>query len=150
MKVQFKAFLEQLFNAPTELSGGKGFVQTVIANLPGYKDPLGRFTGKDNYYMIDIYDKSAGSNKFIPSALINSIIEFECQIVGSRWNNKEGGFGYTNRLQLISWKLVGQKPAVTAAPVVQAELSLNHTTAAANVEMPMAEKPVEGTDDLPF
>jgi hypothetical protein len=119
MKVIIKGFFEMITGI-NAVAGNKGFNQVIILNVPGYKDPLERFVVKDDYFQVRIFDQKENSQKFIPFEMKDSIGELTMNLKGSRYTVKDKvGWNYSNNLELISWKVIGQR---TKADGVQQEL----------------------------
>ena len=147
MKIKFKGFLEEI-GAVVETQNKKGFIQTVIMQIPGYKDPLGQFSQRDQWPMLSVYSQGSGDSKFIARDLVNKIVEVEVNLSFDRILKKdkqgvilENQFMYFPRLFLSSWKLIGNK----VADVTQASLPLG--TAAVESGVVSGDEPM---DEMPF
>jgi hypothetical protein len=111
MKLKLKGFAEVIGEIIPIEKGG--YSQVMVLHVPGYKDPLGAWQIRDNYFEIRSYAKEKSNERFISPSLVNNVLEVETVLKGTRYSPKDNPTIQKHflSLDLLSWKWISKKPA---------------------------------------
>jgi hypothetical protein len=86
----------------------RGFNQVVIIHKEKHINDQGDTLSKEQHYVVQIYSNSKTDSRFVPESKMKEAIGAQCtahvRLDAYRWENNQGGFEYSNRLNLEKWE----------------------------------------------